>query len=535
MLKMNTSKLKPILMLFFLGIAFGPIQELNAQTVMDRVSQRFLKKNRVKKYGKRLSNMGKEPDLIDMAVRQEFEVIGFEPSWMIEEGAFDEHYFNLLNTLIVGEYDINPSTGDTRNKSSYRAQFDKKRRDKVAKQEFNIIQKADFHNPRINILMQLTYYGDYGRPSQQREYANLLLREGDIRKTLKDSIQEYFLELSEGYNLQANRTGIVLDLQLENSFYNDDFIEFISYLRLELGDEHLIYLKIPSNVRKDALIPFQIISELEPYVDRFIVKGYGFEEYSRKASSLTVFNNESTYSVDGTIAYYLLPGFEQVVQDKFIVELPWYGVVYKKDQYGNDILQDGSPYITIDDFNKDIKGRSGKISYKNDQTTAFYVDKETQTTYFIEDSTSLTTKYIYLVDSLGMNGFAINALGYYSEAENNRREENWAGIADNFGEKREKIGWVIAYYLAAFLPIGFVYSVVRYWEVRNALAKFGKYWNRFRIFFLLSILIFIVCTGIGGARILLLGLGLLIMLCFFIYIMIKKVMMRSKKYVNIVK
>jgi hypothetical protein len=383
--------------------------------------------------------------------------------------------------------------------------------------------------------MQLTYYGDYGRPSQQREYAGMLLKEGDVRKNLKDSIQEYFLELESLYGLQANRTGIVLDLQLENSFYDDDFVDFISYLRFELGDEHLIYLKIPAKVRKDALIPFQIISELEPFVDRFIVKGYGFEEYSRTLSPLTVFDNESTYSIDGTIANYLLPGFEDVIQEKFIVELPWYGVIFKKDQNGNDILKDGSPYITIDDFNKDVKGRSGKILYKNDNTTAYFVDKETQTTYLIEDSTSLVTKYIYLVDSLGMNGFAINALGYYSEAESNRREENWAGIADNFGEKREKIGWVIAYYLAAFLPIGFVYSIVRYWEVRNALAKFSKYWNRFRIFFLLSILIFLVCTGIGGARIILLGVGLLIMLCFFIYIMVKKVMMRSKKYVNIVK
>lgn len=532
---MNIKNINIILLLFVFGLTVLPSQQAEAQSVMDRVSKRFLKKNRVKKYGKRLSNMGNNPDLIDMAVRQQYEVIGFEPSWMIEKGAFEDHYFNLLNTLIVGEYDIDPTTGDTRNRSSYRAQFDKVRRDKTAKENFNIIQIADFHNPRINILMQLTYYGDYGRQSQQREYANMLLTEGEVRKNLKDSIQEYFLELYDLYDLQADRTGIVLDLQFENSFYNEDFVDFISYLRFELGDDHLIYLKIPAKVRNDALIPFQIISKLEPFVDRFIIKGYGFEEYSRTLSPLTVFDKESTYSIDGTIANYMIPGFEDIVRDRFIVELPWYGVVFKKDQNGNDILRDGSPYITIDDFNKDIKGRSGTISYKNNKTTAYYIDKETQTTYLVEDSTSLVNKYIYLVDSLELSGFAINALGYYSQAENNRREENWAGIADNFGEKREKIGWVIAYYLAAFLPIGFVYSVLRYWEVRNALAKFTTYWTRFRIFFMLAILIFLVCTGVGGARIILLGIGLLIMLCFFIYIMIKKLMMRSKKYVNIVK
>ncbi|GLR16699.1 glycoside hydrolase family 18 protein [Portibacter lacus] len=514
-------------------LAAIPMESIQSQTVMDRVSKRFLKKNRVKKYGKRLVNMGKDPDLIDMAVRNEFEVIGFEPSWMIESGAFDDHYFNLLTTLVVGEYDINPTTGDTRSRSSYRSQFDKLRRDKTAKQEFNIIQKADFHNPTINVLMHMTYYGDYGRQAKQREYAGLLLKEGEVRKTLKDSIQSYFLELENDYGIPERRSGIVLDLQLENSFYNEDFVDFISFLRTELGDDHLIYLKIPAKVRKDALIPFDIINQIEPFVDRFIVQGYGFEKYSRTYSPLVIFDPESSYSIDGTIANYMVPGFEKIIPEKFIVELPWYGVIFKQDQDGNFLLKEGSPYITLDDFNKDIKGRSGTISYKNNNTMAYYVDNDTRTAYLIEDSLSLVSKYIYLVDSLGMNGFAVNALGYYANPDS-RRGENWAAIADNFGEKREKIGWVIAYYLAAFLPIGFVYSVIRYWEVRNALAKFTKYWNRFRIFFILSLVIFMICLGFMPRYILVI-VGLIIMAGFFVYIMVKKAMMRSKKYVNIVK
>lgn len=527
--------LKHIVLFFIMLFAVAmPVEYVHSQTVFDRISKRFLKKNRVKKYGKRLVNTGKGPDLIDMALQQQYEVIGFEPSWMIQDGRFEDHYFNLLTTLVIGEYDINPTTGATRNRNSLRAQFDKTVRDKTAKEEFNIIQTADFHNPRINFLLQLTYYGDYGRESMQRRYMNTLLSDIEVHQSLKDSLQDYFLELSENYNISENRSGILLDLQLENSFYNDDFVDFISFLRTELGEEHLIYLKIPAKYRKESLIPLEIIQKLEPFVDRFIIQGYGFEKYSRSYSPLVSMDKESSYSIEGTLMNYRVPGYEEVVNEKFIVELPWYGVIFNQDERGNHKLIDGSPYITIDKFNKDVRGRSGTIEYRNDNMMAFYLDQETRNIYLIEDSTSLVSKYAYLVDSLEMRGFAINALGYYSNPDN-RRAENWAGIADNFGEKREKIGWVIAYYLAAFLPIGFVYSIIRYWEVRNSLAKFNKYWNRFRIFFLVSVLIFIVCTGVGGARIVLLGLGLLIMLCFFIYIMVKKLLMRSKKYVNIVK
>ncbi|WP_235299111.1 hypothetical protein [Portibacter marinus] len=528
----NIRFLIPLLTLF-MAVSI-PTESLQSQSVFDRISKRFLKKNRVKKYGKRLVNTGKGPDLIDMAIQQQYEVIGFEPSWMINEGRFEDHYFNLLTTLVVGEYDINPTTGNTRNRSSLRAQFEKKVRDKTAKDEFNIIQTADYHQPRINFLLQLTYYGDYGREAKQRQYINTLLKDVEVHQTLKDSLQSYFLELSEDYNITADRSGILIDLQIENSFYNEDFVDFITFLRNELGQDHLIYLKVPAKYRKESLIPLEIIQLLEPMVDRFIIQGYGFEKYSRSYSPLVAIDKQSSYSIEGTLNNYMVPGYEDVILDKFIVELPWYGVIFKRDENNNYNLKEGSPYITIDKFNKDIRGRSGTIQYKNDNTMAYYLDNETQSAYLIEDSTSLASKYIYLVDSLGMRGFAVNALGYYSNPDN-RRGENWAAIADNFGEKREKIGWVIAYYLAAFLPIGFVYSILRYWEVRNSLAKFNKYWTRFRIFFLVSILIFIICTGIGGARILLLGLGLLIMLCFFIYIMVKKMMMRSKKYVNIVK
>ncbi len=518
---------------FTIAFTVVPTQQVEAQTVMDRISKRFFKKNKLKKYGKRLTRTGGTP-LEEMALEPQYEVVGFEPSWMIASGEFENHYFNLLSTLVIGEYDINPTTGATRNRESLRIHLDKKLRDKTAKEEFNIIQAADYHNSKINFLLQLTYYGDYGREANQRAYVSDLIKNDDVHRTLKDSLQAYFLEIDEKYGIIEDRQGILLDFQIDNIAYNEDFVDFIKYLRAELGDSRLIYMKIPSKVRKDALIPVSIIQSLEPYIDRFIVQAYGFEKFSKpNYSPMAVFDKTTSYSVDGTLTNYMLPGYEDVIREKFIFEIPYYGVIFKRDENNNYFLKEGSPYITIDNFNRDVKGRSGALKYKNGNTMAYYLEGDSLA-YLVEDSTSLVSKYKYLVDTLELNGFAINALGYYSKPDE-KRAEQWAGIADNFGEEREKLGWIIAYYLAAFLPIGFVFSVMRYWEVRNALAKFNNYWTRFRVFFLLSLLVFVVCTGVGGARILLLILGLIIMAAFLIYIVIKKLIMRSKKYVNIVK
>lgn len=477
--------------------------------------------------------MGRLAPLEDMAVRSDYEVIGFEPSWMIKNGNFEDYYFNLLSTLVIGEYDINPTTGAARNQESFRLHLEKKIRNKDAKKELNIIETADFINPKMSFLLQLTYYGDYGRESRQRVYVPQLIKDVEVHQSLTDSLKNYFLELSNNHLIDNDRSGILLDFQIDVNYYNEDFVDFVKYLRNELGEDHKIYMKIPAKVRKDALIPFNVIQNLEPYIDRFIVQGYGFEKYTKpeEYSPLVIMDPNSSYSIDGTLRNYMIPGYERVIQNKFIVELPYYGVKFRKDFNKNYLLDEGSPYITIDDFNRNVKGRSGSLKYNENQTMAYFVEGDSLA-YLVEDSISLVTKYFYLTDSLGMNGFALNAIGYYTDQK--RRGEGWAAIADNFGEKREKLGWVIAYYLTAFIPIGFVFSLLRYWEVRNALAKFGTYWNRFRLFFLLFVLIFLVCSGILPRYILVI-VGLIIMAFFIAYIMIKKILMRSKRYTNLVK
>lgn len=525
-----------ILIAFFsLFLVSSPITEVQGQTVFQRFSKRYLKKNKLKRLGKKLSRTGPTP-LEEMTIYSYYDVVGFEPSWMIEKGLFEDHYFNLLSTLVVGEYDINPLTGACRNPENFKIHLTKKMSERETKTNMNIVEMANQQNPKIKILLQLTYYGDFGRESFQRQYTNDLLTNPDVQQSLKDSLGNYLKTLKEEYAINYDRSGILIDFEMEESFYNTDFIDFVSYLRERLDENALIYLKIPAKYkRKGATIDPMIISELEPLVDKFIIKGYGFEKYAReKPDPLVIMDSTTLYSIDGTLYEYSenIPEFSDILREKFIVEVPYFGVAYKQDQRGNYSLKEGNPYITIDNFNKDVRGNLGALKYEDNKRTAYFETNESLV-YMIEDSTSLVNKFNYLTDTLGQWGFAINALGYYSKGLN-RRHEMWGGIGDNFGKQGEKLGWVIAYYLTAFIPLGFVFSILKYWEVRNALAKFDKYWTRFRIFFMISIILFLICTGIIP-RFALVILGLLIMAVFFVYILIKKALMRSKKYVNIVK
>lgn len=510
-----------------------PTQDLEAQ-VWERFSKRFLKKNRIKKVGKKLGRMNDAPPLEDMAIRDDVEMIGFEPSWMIRNNSFEDHYFNLVSTLVIGEYDIDPTTGKVRNRENFTVHLTNKVYDKGAKTEMNIIEKADFYNPKANILLQLTYYGDFGSQARKQQYQNNLLKNDQVHQTLKDSLNHYFLTLENEYNLPAIRTGIFIDINLiYPDRINEDFIDFIKFLRRELGEERLIYVRIPAKMSVNSYYNPNMVAAMQEDVNKFVIQGYGFEKYVSEPISTALFKyKKEGYTIPGTVNEYLrVYDDQEFYKDKFIVELPYFGIIWKKDRRGFR-LNPGSHYITIDNFNRQVKGKNGVLKYYDDSLVAALEEGDTLI-YAIEDSISLTRKYAYLIDTMGMTGFGLNALGYYTKPAH-KRSEIWASIADNYGEKREKMGWVIAMYLTAFIPLGFFLSVYQSWEVRNALAKFGNFWTRFRAFFLFFILVFLVCAGIAP-RFILVVIGLIIMAGFFLYILVKKMIMRSKKYVNIVK
>jgi hypothetical protein len=153
--------------------------------------------------------------------------------------------------------------------------------------------------------------------------------------------------------------------------------------------------------------------------------------------------------------------------------------------------------------------------------------------FYVDDGFTLQNKYFYLKDTLGIDNVALNSLSYYKTKD--RIKPMWAVLALTYGKEREKLGWIIASFIMGFIPIGFVFSIYKNWEVRNALAKYGNVFTRFNLFLVLFIFLFLTAANVIPRKGVAIVIAVIILGAFFIYILIKKILMRSKKYVNIVK
>lgn len=505
----------------------SPVVELQANSIVDRIMKRWGRKNKIKKLGKRALRMGKEIDLEAYSIKNGYNVIGMEPSWMLDDMYFMDHYFNLISTLVVGEYDINPSTGAPRSLESFYKHLKVKKRDKGSKIEMNIIKRADYYNAKGRILMHLTYSGDYGTPGEKSFWENQLLTSKEVSTTIGDTLTKYFLTLSNDYSIPFARTGVYVDLDFSKTDKNlNNFYEFLKNLRVQLDDNQDLYVAIPANLRKNYSYSLDIIKKIHEIADCIVIKATGFEKYQKNVPT-TIFEKNNDYSVDGTLKKYLEDNQDESLKEKFAVMLPYYAL--KKSVNPNTKRLNYS-YVTLDNM-RTIIGKTGEIKYSKDTLFAkFKLDNEF---YYLDDYKTLFYKYSYLIDTLGIKNVGLDALGYFNGED--RVPKMWGSIAMKYGKKRETLGWTIAAYLMAFIPIGFVFSLVKYWEVRNALAKYSKYFLRFVMFFVLFMFLFLTAANVVPRSTVGLIIGLIIVGIFALYILMKKVLIRSKKYVNIVK
>ena len=58
-------------------------------------------------------------------IKDNMHVIGYEPSWLIMDSLYLDYPYQLLSELVVGEYDMNPRTGFSRNDSGSAAFLNK--------------------------------------------------------------------------------------------------------------------------------------------------------------------------------------------------------------------------------------------------------------------------------------------------------------------------------------------------------------------------------------------------------------------------
>jgi hypothetical protein len=529
-----------------------------AHPVLERLMKRYGKKNKIKKLGKRAQNAAMDIELSEYSIKHQHDIIGMEPSWMIEEGFYTDHYFNLLSTLVVGEYDINPLTGLPRSGEAMNMHLNKKARDKNAKQNLNIIESANFNNSRINFLLHLTYTDDFG--NNKGYIRNSLLNEAEVFNNLTDSLSSYFNHLSTDYNIAKERTGVYIQFDFGDKKNLQAYINFLRRIHEQLDEEQKMYIVVPANIKRRYAYEYEDINKLLEFADKIVIDATNFDKFEQKKPvPPTNFSPKSDFSIFGTLKKYLIdPEIASKLhhtkageyirsnevaerRERFAIMLPYYGIEYLIDEKRNALRKIGP--ITLENFYNYEMGRSGNLKYstqvfgKNDSIFAMLTIPIEGTNkvrkFYVDDGFTLQNKYFYLKDTLGIDNVAINSISYYKTKD--RVKPMWSIIALTYGKEREKLGWIIASYLMGFIPLGFVFSIYKNWEVRNALAKYNNVFTRFCLFFVLFGFLFLTAANVVPRKTVALVIAVIIIGAFLIYIVIKKVLMRSKKYVNIVK
>ena len=547
-----------VLLLSILFCSIAPTQADAAHPVLERLSKRYFKKNKLKKLGKRAQRAAMDIDLEEYSIKFEHDIIGMEPSWMIEEGYFTEHYFNLLSTLVVGEYDINPKNGLPRNKAAMQMHLTKKARDKRAKENFNIIESANFSNSRLNFLLHLTYSDDFG--NNNRFFRGSLLNEDEVFNNLTDSLTSYFTSLTTDYNIAKERTGVYVQFDFGDKKNLSSYIMFLERVHEQLDEEQLMYVVVPANIQRNYAYSYEDIEKILSFADKIVIDATNFDKFEKKKPvPPTNFSPKSDYSLFGTLKKYLIsPEIEErLPHDKageylrsdeiaekrarIAVMLPYYGLEYRINEKRKSFRKIGP--VTLENFYSYEMGKSGNLKYstevfgKNDSIFAMMnipiEGTEEVRRFYVDDGFTLQNKYFYLKDTLGIDNVALNSISYYKTKD--KIKPMWAVLALTYGKEREKLGWIIASFLMGFIPIGFVFSIYNNWEVRNALAKYGNIFTRFNLLFVLFIFLFLTAANVIPRKGVAIVVAVVILGAFFLYILVKKLLMRSKKYVNIIK
>lgn len=551
-------KFKYIIFFFCLPIFFmTDLPEAEAQAkVIEMIKRRLFRKNKVRKVGKKLYGLGERPPLEDFTIVGGREVIGFEPSWLIAPADLNykpqfkkNYYFNLLTGLAVGEYDIHPETGHPRNKKEFL--LPEKTVIKKGEKKFNIIQYGRQFNPDLKILLPVICYGDYaGHPQISNEIYNKFFRDPAVQEIVFQNLEQYLGHLRDTFNIPEYQLGLVLDFDRIFLGSTDDridfitgFAQFVSNLREQFTDtEFLIYCKVDPVIPTEAYLSRQIIHEIEPLVDLFIVRGYGYEKYSEikykepgPLADILPASDTLSVGLDSTVNYYVRNG---IAKDKMIIEYPYYGVAWERDpETGEQKIREHAPYVSLEKIGNAISSVDPEKAHKYNKDTTFtystVIERGIETTFYFDSYLALDSKYAWTEDSVQLKGIGIQGLGYNYKSVNDNKN-NWYVIANYFAKQKPSLGWIIASFLLAFIPISFIYAVIYYWQVRNALAKYRKYYVRWRLGLVMTSIISIICfipefrDWIGF----LIGAALLAM--FALYMLLRRLMTRMRRYTKYV-
>ena len=364
--------------------------------------------------------------------------------------------------------------------------------DETGEKSTNIIQHGYEQNNKLNFLLLITSIGDFGvDPKYSAHYVNLFLKKK--QDTVLVRVQELMYDWKVKFKIPANQIGVVLDFQNipKSQSVQQYFLDLIS----ELKAQNLkVYIKLPLNVKTPFYSDLDMLAELDRKVDLFIVKSFN-ESVPNKVNENGCRMLVDFEKVDVALEYYIRNA--NIAPSKLIVETPNFGVYEEKTETGTirGIAANGE---IIDKVNKNRKlHKTVYDSLQPQRSFAMWKDKEDGLLYCFEDSITIAEKIKWMREKYNVLGLATMGLGYnYMGKDPSGQEYYWWPQVQTMGKAGSKIGWMIGGYFFLFASLGYIWSIVNYWEVRNILAKYRyHFWThigRFTIFFS----IFLLCVDI---------------------------------------
>jgi len=412
-------------------------------------------------------------------VKQDLKVVGVEPNWSLRrDGELHFfHYYNLLTTLVVGEYDINPLTGLPRYGDALYEPITN-----------GMIDMAIDDNPAMEIFTKVTMHGDFGaNPHDRQANARLFFRAEEIHQAFVDSIYNHVELLSEIFRIRnLSRFGALLSFRNVPAANTNDFVALVRKMKSQGGNMQIM-LELPSEFAERRFYNDELVAGISQYVDHYLLKAYPFY-LPDTPSSISIVHSDGLYDVARTLDYYVSIG---IPRNKISLEFPQHGVVWERQGDLYRISPD-RPYIPVLELHQMIRSdrvnweeAPPPVKYMHDgMGSAYYTFSDGRVAVFENDST-LQRKYAWLRDSAKVGGIGLENLSYMSDIQD---ETVWRIVAEEYGVVAQRLGRAILAFVMLFMIGGIVLSNVKYWEVRNIVAKETMH----KLYQLLAVVIFFV-------------------------------------------
>jgi hypothetical protein len=398
-------------------------------------------------------------------IKENQHVIGYEPSWLIYDSVYLNYPFQLLSDLVVGEYDLNPTTGFARNDSAVNAFRNK-----------DIVELGTAVNEELNVLLALTDYGDV-------EYRAQFLAEVP-KKNLMNSLDQILSEFNEkrGGGDERSHVGVLVDFPNVAWNHRYEYAEFLTRIKKdlnnkELGKSCLLYVVLPTNEDQYVLYKDSVFAaRVRQSADLFVLRTHNFDApvlEDAKGTMMPIDRPGDLMDVDSLVHYYNKKA--KIPLSKMTLEVPYYSTVWSDS--GMSGLR---PMIPLNElFNTVAVPRS-----LDTMSMAFKYKLNDSTIYYFQDTLSLNIVYDWVVRNK-MGGIGLYGLGYGHGIDNPNIEQGlWQIVANNFAEPAPRLFFPGVGYLLCFFGVGVVASVIANWQVRYALrAKRSKLWYYIALLF----------------------------------------------------